>query len=95
MDFLRSLYNKVSSLNLAHLLVLGLVIKAIASDISIASFLITLPVLAFEGYKLFVKTKQPDPVKINEEVVKELDNIKSKLNANTMEKSVKPPMARW
>jgi hypothetical protein len=94
MDNFRFLYNKVTSLNFAHILVLGLVVKAIVSDISVASFLISLPVLGYEGYKLYVRSKTPDPIKINEEVVKELDNIKAKLNATAMEKSVKP-LARW
>lgn len=95
MNFFRSLYTRVSRVNLAHLLVLGLVVKAIISDISYATFLLTIPVLAFEGYKLYLKAKQPDPIKINEEVVKELDNIKSKLNAQTMEKSMKSTTYKW
>lgn len=95
MDFFRSLYAKASKLNYAYLLVLGLVVKALVSDISVATFLISIPILAFEGYKLFLASKKPDPVKINEEVVKELDNIKAKLNATAMEKSMNKPMARW
>lgn len=95
MDFFRSLYTRVSSLNLAHLLVLGVVVKAIISDISIATFLLTVPVLAYEGFKLYLKSKKPDPVVINAEVVKELDNIKSKLNAQTFDKGVKPATYRW
>jgi hypothetical protein len=75
--------------------VLGLVIKSIVSDISVAAFLLTIPVLAFEGYKLYLEVRQPDPIKINEEVVKELENIKSKLNAQTLEKGVKPPVSRY
>ena len=95
MEFFRSLYNKVTSFNFAHILVLGVVVKAVVSDISIAAFLVTIPVLAYESYKLYLKAKTPDPIKINEEVVKELDNIKAKLNATAIEKSVRPPLARW
>lgn len=95
MNFFRSLYTRLSRVNLAYVLVLGLVVKAIISDISYATFLLTVPVLAFEGYKLYLKAKQPDPIKINEEVVKELDNIKSKLNAQTMEKSMKSTTYKW
>lgn len=95
MDFFRSLYTRVCSLNLAHLLVLGVVVKSIISDISVATFLVTVPVLAYEGYKLYLKSKTPDPVVINAEVVKELDNIKAKLNAQTLDKGVKPATYRW
>ena len=102
MDFFRFLYTKVSQLNLSHLLVLGLVIKAIVSDISIPTFLISIPVLAYEGYKLYLKSKKPEPVQINEAIMKRLDAhkedveaIKAKLTAQTMEKNLKSPIPRY
>lgn len=76
--------------NYAHLLVLGLVIKAIAFDVSYASFLLTIPVLGFEAYKLYIKSKKVEPFVLDAEVRKELDNMKSKLNATTLEKSLIP-----
>lgn len=90
MDFFRSLYSKAIGLNFAHILVLGLVVKAIVSDISISTFLISIPVLAFEGYKLYIKSKQPDPIAIDAEIRKELDNIKAKVNAGAFEKNIVP-----
>lgn len=95
MDFFRLLYTRLSSVNFAHLLVLGLVVKALASDISYAAFLLTVPILAFEAYKLYIASKKPDAVKLDAELVKELDNIKAKLNAQTLEKNVKSPMTRY
>lgn len=75
-------------MNFAYLLTLGLMIKALIFDISYAAFLLTIPVLVFEGYKLYLKSKTPDPIALDAEVRKELDNIKSKLNANTFEKGL-------
>lgn len=95
MHYFRLLYTKASGLNLAHLLVLGLIVKALVSDVSYPTFLLSIPVLAFEGYKLYLKARTPDPIKINEELVKEIDNIKSKLNAQSMEKNIKAPVARY
>lgn len=89
MDKLRLAYNYICGTNFAYLLVLGLVVKALVSDVSYATFLLTIPVLSFEGYKLYIKSKTPDPIMLDAEVRKELDNIKSKLNANTFEKGLK------
>jgi len=95
MDFFRSLYTRLSKYNVAHLLILGLVVKAIVQDVSYPAVLICIPILGYEAYKLYLKHKTPEPVKIDEAIVKELDNIKSKLNAQTFEKSVKPETRRY
>lgn len=95
MDFFRQAYSRLSSYNYTHLLVLGLVIKAIVSDVSIATFLLTIPVLAFESYKMYLKSKVVSPIELDAEVRKELDNIKSKLNAQTLEKGLKAPVSRY
>lgn len=102
MDFLRFIYKKASILNFAHLLVLGLVIKSIVHDVSVAAFLLTIPVLAFESYKLYLKHKTPEPVQIDAAIIKrldankeELDAIKSKLTAQTLEKNVTRQAFKW
>lgn len=95
MEFLRSLYTRLSKYNLAHLLILSLVVKAIAFDVSYPAVLICMPVLGYEAYKLYLKSKTPEPLKFDEAIVKELDNIKAKLNAQTLEKSIKPEMRRY
>lgn len=79
----------LSSLNLAYMLVLGLVAKALISDVSFATVLLTIPVLAYEGYKLFLKSKQPDPVRVSGEVQKQLEIVQAKLSALTMQQNVK------
>lgn len=88
MDRLKSFFSYIYGMNYAYLLVLALMVKAIVSDVSYASFLLTIPVLAFEGYKLYLKAKTPSPVVLDAEMRKELDNIKSKLNATTFEKGL-------
>lgn len=95
MDFFRRFSSYIYKVNYAHLLVLGLVAKALISDVSYASFLITIPVLGFEAYKLYIRSQTPDAIQVDTELRKELDNIKSKLNAQTFEKSVKPPVPRY
>lgn len=52
------------------------------------------PLLAFESYKLYLANKTPDPVKINDELLKEIDGIKSKMNLLQLEKSINKPMSR-
>lgn len=90
MDKLRSLYTYLCGTNFAYLLVLGLVVKALISDISYAAFLLSIPVLGFESYKLYLKTKKPDPIVINHEVMDRLDKIQAKVNAGAFEKNLSP-----
>lgn len=90
MDYLKSAYSRLSTLNYSHLLVLGLVVKAIVSDVSYATFLLTVPVLGYESYKLYLKSKKVDPVAINHEVMDRLDKLQAKVNASTLERSVTP-----
>jgi hypothetical protein len=91
MNRLKSAYAYLCGTNFAYLLILGLVVKALIHDVSYASFLLTLPILGFESYKLYIKTKTVDPVVLDGEIRKELDNIKAKLNANTLEKGLNSP----
>lgn len=95
MNFFRSAYDRLSVVNLSHVLVLALVVKALVSDVSYSTFLLTLPVLGFEAYKLYLKSKKPDPVQLDAEMRKELDNIKAKINAQTMDKNIKQPVPRY
>lgn len=78
----------------ARFLVVVTVAKAIVFDISYATFLITIPVLAFEAYQIYLKAKAPDPVKINEEVKRELDAIKTRLNASSLQKDLTPAQTK-
>jgi hypothetical protein len=87
--------NFLLHLNVSHILVLCLVGKALVSDVSYAAFLITVPVLAYESYKLFIKSKKPDPIRLSEEVRQELSDMRSKLSALHMEKGVKTPVTRY
>lgn len=95
MNFIRSAYHYLCGTNFAYALVLALVIKAIVSDVSFATVFLTVPVLVFEAYKAFMASKKPNPIELDEELRKEIDNIKSKLNAQTMEKNVKPAVGRY
>ena len=90
MNRLKAVYNYLCGTNFAYLLILGLVVKAIVSDISVATFLLSIPVLGFESYKMYLKSRKPDPIALDAEVRKELDQIKSKINANAFEKNISP-----
>ena len=87
--------SRLSGTNFAHTLVLALVGKAIISDVSPSAMLITVPVLGYEAYKLYLKSKKPEPAQIQEEVKKELELVKSKLSALTMDKNVVPQKTRY
>ncbi len=86
---------KLKNVNYSYLLVLGLVVKAIVSPFSAGTFLIALPVLGYEAYKLYLKNKEPDPIQINHEIQREVDQIKAKLSSLTMEKNVKTQPSRY
>jgi len=88
MEKLKSFYKYLCGTNFAYLLILGLVVKAIINDISIATFLLSIPVLVFEGYKLYLEHKKPDPIKINDEVLAELEKLKAKINAGVFQKGM-------
>lgn len=94
MEKLSLAWQKICSVNYTYLLVLGLVIKSIAVGIDYPDFLISIPVLSFEAYKLYLKHKTPDPVAINAEVQRDLDGIKSKLNMMSMEKNMQAAPAK-
>jgi hypothetical protein len=87
---LQTALKKLSGMNVAHALVLALVAKSIFIDVSFSTVLLTVPVLAYEAYELWLKSKRPNPVLINDEVKKELELVKGKLNALTMDKNVGP-----
>lgn len=94
-DTLKKAWRSIVGMNLAHALILGIVAKTLIFDISLAAVLLTVPVLAFEAYKLFLKSKTPDPIRMNEDVRKDLEQMKSKLSAMSMEKNVKSPTQRY
>lgn len=83
--------------NPALLLVAAIAIKAVIFDVSLAAMLVTVPLLALEGYKLFLNQMMPDTLKISAELradfQKEIDAVKSKINLLTMEKSLNKPQA--
>jgi hypothetical protein len=89
MNYIRSAYTYLFGMNLVYACVIGLLIKSIAVGINYPDFLITIPALSFEAYKLFLASKRPDPVRVSEEVQKNLDNITSRINALTLEKNAK------
>jgi hypothetical protein len=81
--------------NYAYLFALAVIVKAVVADISPAAMLVTAPILAYEAYKLYLKSKAPDPIRLNNELLRELDNLKAKINALSMEKSVKSSPTRY
>lgn len=95
MDKVRSMLKYIVGMNFAHILVVGLLVKALISDVSYATFLLTIPILAYEGYRLFLKSKKPDPIHFDQELRKELDNIKAKISAGQIDQSMKKPMQRY
>lgn len=56
--------------------------------------MLAIPVLGYEGYKLFLRSKKPEPVVIEGELRKEMDRMNNKLSALTMERGVAPVVAK-
>lgn len=95
MEKLRAFRAYLSNLNYAYLLILGLVVKALISDISYAAFLISIPILSYEAYKLYIKSKEPVKHIHDKAIMDELDKLKAKLNANSLDKNINAPMKRY
>ena len=102
MEKLRAAYKYLSGMNFAYILVLGLLGKALISDVSYASFLLTIPVLAYESYRLYIRSKTPDPIQHDIAIMKrfdqfqdDLDKVKSKVNATSLEKNLNAPVKRF
>ncbi len=95
LEKLASLKAYLTASNIAYTLILSLLAKSLIVAPSIEVALIMVPVLGYEGYKMFLKSKTPDPVRINAEVQKDLDQLKSKLSALSMRDSVAEPKKRY
>ena len=95
MEKLRAIYKYALGINFAYVLVLGLMVKALVSYITYPTFLLTIPVLAFEGYKLFLKSKEPVPYIQDKALRDELDRLKTKVNAGTLDKNINQPTKRY
>lgn len=95
MEKLKAIYKYVSALNYAYLLVLGLLAKALISDVSYATFLITVPILGFEAYKLYIKSKEPIPYIHDKAIMDELDKLKAKVNAQSLDKNINSVPKRY
>lgn len=95
MEKLRLAYHYLSTRNYIHFLLLALLIKGLVADVSYSTVLLTIPILLFQAYQLYIKTKTPDPVILDAELRKELDNLKSKINATNMDKNISAPVKRY
>lgn len=86
MDYIKSFFK----LDLAKGLALCLIIKALVLDVSYPTFLLLIPILGYEAYKLYLKSREPQKVVIDAEIRKELEQIKSKLSVVNMDKATRP-----
>lgn len=93
--WLKKAMSYLVGMNLAYTLVLALVTKSIFFPISLAEVLLTVPVLGYEAYKLFLQSKKPDPIVLNDEVKKDLELLKGRLSAMNMEKNLKPENKKY
>ncbi len=88
---------KLIGTDLARGLALCLVLKALILDVSYATVLLLVPLMGYEGYKLYLKSKKPDPFQMDEAIRKELEAVKTRLSAINMEKNMVPqtPKRHW
>lgn len=88
MDRFQSIYNYISTRNYTHFLLLALLAKGLITDISYSTVFLTIPILLFEAYQLYIKSKKPDVMVHDRAIMEELDKLKAKVNANSMEKNL-------
>jgi hypothetical protein len=70
-------------------MMLALLLKGLILGVGYPDFLVVTSILAFEGYKLHLKSKAPDPVRLNAEVQSKLDAINNKISSMNMQQTVK------
>ena len=87
--------SSISGTKIAYTLVVGLVAKSLFVEPGYSTACLLIPFLSFEAYKLYLKSKTPDPVRINAEIQKELELVKSKLTALSVSQSVEPSKRRY
>ncbi len=102
MDKLRAAYNYLSTRNYTHFLLLALLVKGLIADVGYSTALLTVPILLFEAYRLYIKTKTPEPIQHDiaimkrfEKMQEELDRLKAKANANSLDKNINAPAKRY
>lgn len=95
MQRLKVLLAKLSGTNLAALVFFSLATKATVFNITLPEALAFLCACAVYGFHSYLKSKQPDPIRINSEVQKELDNIKGAMSALKLEKNISSQAKRF
>lgn len=95
MELFNHVKSYLTTLDVTKSLILALVVKAIVFDVSYASSLLVVPILGYEAYKRYLKSKAPDPVRLNAELLAKIENIQSKLSAVNLDKSVITTTKKW
>jgi hypothetical protein len=102
MDKFHLIYNYLSTRNYTYFLLLALLVKGLVADVSYSTVLLTVPVLCFEAYRIYIKMKTPEPVQIDMAIMKrfdqvqdDVDKLKSKVNANSFEKNIAAAPKRY
>lgn len=95
MNRLKMFWPRLPSFNLPALAFLALATKAVVLNISLADAMAFLCACGVYGYQCYLKSKQPDPVRINAEVKQELDNLKGALSAIKLEKNMSAQAKRF
>ena len=74
--------------NFALLVFLSLATKSLIFNTSLSETLAFGFACAVYGYGQYLKSKQPEPVRINKEIKQEIDNLKGAMNAIKMDKTI-------
>lgn len=88
MDRLKAVYARLVGTDIATLAFIALSIKACAINIDYPEAMALACASAVYAYKAHLKSKRPDPIRINQEVKTELDNLKGAVNALKLEKTI-------
>lgn len=85
---LYSLYEFVVGTNFAYPAFVGFLAKVLIFSATTQDAAIFISLSTLFGYCQYLKSKRIEPVRISQEVQKQVDDMKSKLNALQMEKTI-------
>lgn len=94
MDKFHIAYNYLSTRNYTHFLLLALLAKGLVSDVGYSTVLLTVPILLFDAYRIYIKSREPIAIVHDKAIMDELDKLKAKVNANSMEKNLSAAPAK-
>lgn len=93
--FLSAVQSYVSGTNFALLVFLGYSLKGLIGESSYEDVSVFVAACGLYGYSLFLKSKTPDPVRINNEIQTQINELQKNLRDTHMQNNLKKTKIQW